>query len=49
MALLAQGKGVACARDVVLKDNYVFDNVNDVGALSGLQAAGDVGDGNIVG
>ena len=28
MALLAQGKGVACARDVVLTDHYVFDNVN---------------------
>lgn len=29
MALLAQGKGVACARDVVLADHYVFDNVNN--------------------
>jgi len=30
MALLAQGKGVGIARDVVIKDNYVFDNVNSV-------------------
>jgi hypothetical protein len=28
MALLAQGKGVGIAKDVVIKDNYVFDNVN---------------------
>jgi len=34
MALLAQGKGVGIAKDVVIKDNYVFDNVNQV-SLSG--------------
>lgn len=30
MALLSQGKGVAVARSVAIKDNYVFDNVNQV-------------------
>jgi len=29
MALLAQGKGVAVAKNIVIKDNYVFDNVNN--------------------
>jgi len=30
MALLSQGKGVAVARNIAIKDNYVFDNVNSV-------------------
>jgi len=30
MALLSQGKGVAVARDMVIADNHVFDNVNQV-------------------
>lgn len=30
MALLAQGKGVSVAKNIVIKDNYVFDNVNSV-------------------
>ena len=47
MALLAQGKGVACARDVVLKDNYVFENSNAV-KLGPLANSGAQGDGNIV-
>jgi hypothetical protein len=28
MALLAQGKGVGVAKDIVIKDNYVFENTN---------------------
>ena len=29
MALLAQGKGVAVAKNVVIADNYTFENVNN--------------------
>jgi len=36
MALLSQGKGVAVARDVVIKDTYVFDNVNNVTSLANI-------------
>ena len=28
MALLAQGKGVSVAKNVVIEDNYSFENVN---------------------
>jgi len=28
MALLAQGKGVAVAKNVVIEDNYTFENMN---------------------
>lgn len=44
MALLAQGKGVAIARDVIIKDNYVFENVNQVGPLAPLAHKGGDGD-----
>jgi len=39
MALLSQGKGVAVARDMVITDNYVFDNANQV-TLAGTTPSG---------
>jgi hypothetical protein len=39
MALLSQGKGVAVARDMIITDNYVFDNANQV-TLAGTTPAG---------
>ena len=39
MALLAQGKGCAVAKNMVIKDNYVFDNVNSATLTSDASAA----------
>ena len=39
MALLAQGKGVAVAKNMVIKDNHVFENYNQVTGLSDSSSA----------
>lgn len=39
MALLAQGKGCAVAKNMVIKDNYVFDNVNSQDLSSDASSA----------
>ena len=39
MALLAQGKGVAVAKNVVITDNYSFENANNATLQSGANDA----------